>query len=304
MYRIRFHGRGGQGMKTASRILGTAFFKESYEVQDAPRYGAERRGASIFAYVRASHDKIFERGVIRDPNLVVVADDTLVTMPAADVLQGLSAETVLLIHSRHTSREWQSRLHLSNLVCILPCSEHKEELLAWRFIGVMCAAAAARLTVGLTWETFTSALRDELAGLETSVIEENLVHARRAYDRMEPAEGCVTSTVPTPASSYRQPDWIEFPFEDARISAPAIHRELTSEGMKTGLWRTMRPVIDREHCRACAWICSTYCPDGAIHVDKDGRPNIDYVHCKGCLVCVAQCPNHAIKAVPEKGGCV
>ena len=304
MYRIRFHGRGGQGMKTASRILGTAFFNEGYEVQDAQRYGAERRGAPIFAYVRASHDKIFERGVIRDPNLVVVADDTLVTMPTAGVLQGLSADTVLLIHSRLTSREWQSRLHLSNPVYILPSSEQKEEHLAWRFIGVMCAAAAARLTGGLPWETFASALRDELAGLETSMIKENLVLAHQAYDLMEPTEGCIISTVPPPASSYRQPDWIEFPFEDARTSAPAIHRELTSEGMKTGLWRTMRPVIDREHCRACAWICSTYCPDGAIHVDKDGRPNIDYVHCKGCLVCVAQCPNHAIKAVPEKGGCV
>ena len=54
MFRIRFHGRGGQGMKTASRILGTAFFNAGYEVQDAPRYGAERRGAPIFAYVRAA----------------------------------------------------------------------------------------------------------------------------------------------------------------------------------------------------------------------------------------------------------
>ena len=54
MYRLRFHGRGGQGMKTAGRILGTAFFLAGFEVQDAPRYGAERRGAPIFAYVRAA----------------------------------------------------------------------------------------------------------------------------------------------------------------------------------------------------------------------------------------------------------
>jgi len=47
MFRICFHGRGGQGMKTASRILGTAFFIEGYEVQDAPRYGAERRDISL-----------------------------------------------------------------------------------------------------------------------------------------------------------------------------------------------------------------------------------------------------------------
>lgn len=43
MFRIRLHGRGGQGIKTASRVLGTAFFLEGFEVQDAPRYGAERR---------------------------------------------------------------------------------------------------------------------------------------------------------------------------------------------------------------------------------------------------------------------
>ncbi|MCK4900049.1 MAG: 2-oxoacid:acceptor oxidoreductase family protein, partial [Anaerolineales bacterium] len=89
MYRIRYHGRGGQGMKTASRILGTAFFLEGFEVQDAPRYGAERRGAPIFAYVRASRKPINERGIIRRPDLVIVADDTLVSIPAAGVLSGL-----------------------------------------------------------------------------------------------------------------------------------------------------------------------------------------------------------------------
>ena len=56
MYRVRFHGRGGQGIKTASRILGTAFFRAGFEVQDAPVYGAERRGAPMFAYVRAARE--------------------------------------------------------------------------------------------------------------------------------------------------------------------------------------------------------------------------------------------------------
>ncbi len=88
MFRIRFHGRGGQGMKTASRVLGSAFFLEGFEVQDAPLYGAERRGAPIFANVRASREPIDERGVIRHPDLVVVADDTLISVPAAAVLQG------------------------------------------------------------------------------------------------------------------------------------------------------------------------------------------------------------------------
>jgi Pyruvate/2-oxoacid:ferredoxin oxidoreductase gamma subunit len=61
-------------------------------VQDAPRYGAERRGAPMFAYVRAARKPINERGVIRRPDLVLVADDTLVTIPAAGVLAGVKAK--------------------------------------------------------------------------------------------------------------------------------------------------------------------------------------------------------------------
>jgi len=47
-------------------------------------------------------------------------------------------------------------------------------------------------------------------------------------------------------------------------------------------------------------VCSEFCPDSAIKVGADGRPEIDYDHCKGCMVCVAQCPPHAIAAVPER----
>ncbi|ODS30552.1 MAG: 2-ketoisovalerate ferredoxin reductase subunit gamma/delta [Candidatus Scalindua rubra] len=63
--RIRFHGRGGQGMKTASRIVSTASFLEGFFVQDCPVYGAERRGAPIMAFTRLSKEPILERGIIK-----------------------------------------------------------------------------------------------------------------------------------------------------------------------------------------------------------------------------------------------
>ena len=122
MYRIRFHGRGGQGMKTASRILGSAFFHEGFEVQDAPRYGAERRGAPIFAYVRASRKAINERGIIWHPDLVAIADDSLVPIPAAGVLQGLDSHTAMLINSHTAAEVWQHRLNLEGPVLILPAA--------------------------------------------------------------------------------------------------------------------------------------------------------------------------------------
>jgi len=83
MLRIRFHGRGGQGMKTASRIVGSAAFAAGFVVQDAPVYGAERRGAPMAAFTRIARQPILERGAITYPDLVVVADDTLLTEPAA-----------------------------------------------------------------------------------------------------------------------------------------------------------------------------------------------------------------------------
>jgi pyruvate ferredoxin oxidoreductase gamma subunit len=57
-------------------------------------------------------------------------------------------------------------------------------------------------------------------------------------------------------------------------------------------------VIDYDHCSKCWWVCSTFCPDSAIAVEK-GIPAIDYDHCKGCMICVGICPPHAIGSIPE-----
>jgi pyruvate ferredoxin oxidoreductase gamma subunit len=298
MYRIRFHGRGGQGMKTASRILGMAFFLEGFEVQDAPRYGAERRGAPIFAYVRASHQAINERGIIRNPDLVIVADETLVPMPVAEVLSGITDRTVLLINSREKREVWKERLALTGPVLTLPSAAEVEDVLELRFIGAACAGAAARLVGVISRSSLEQAINSELGHLGKTVVDRNLAKALGPYDLMAPHAGCVAPGWGISATDYRKPDWVELPFEDARVATPAVFTTTTSEKVKTGLWRTMRPVIEHSMCSRC-WLCSTFCPEGGISIDEEGYPQIDYDHCKGCLVCMAQCPSHAIRSVPE-----
>ncbi len=299
MYRIRFHGRGGQGVKTASHILSAAFFRDGYEVQDAPRYGAERRGAPIFAYVRAARAPIRERGNIADPDLVIVADDTLVPIPAAGVLQGVSERTVLLINSVHPEEEWKRRLNYAGPIVVLPVAGDVTDRAELPFIGATCAGAAARVVGVVSRAALEAALRDELAPLGPAIIAKNLEHALAAYDAMQAHANLVRESPEAPASAAPKPDWVELPFEDASLSAPDIHASATSVLTKTGLWRTMRPVIDYDLCHRCNWVCSTLCPDSAIKALADGRPEIDYDHCKGCLVCVAVCPPHAIRAIPE-----
>jgi len=286
-------------MKTAGRILGTAFFLAGFEVQDAPRYGAERRGAPIFAYVRASKRAINERGIIRRPDLVMVADDTLVAIPGAEVLSGVTAHTVLLISSSHRPEVWQERLNFPGLVLTLPAAPEVADLLALRFIGATCAGAGARLVGVISREALAQAIRDELAPLGEAVIAKNLEMALAAHDLMADHAGCVTEAQESPADTYVKPKWIDLPFDDARTSAPAIYTPATSERMPTGLWRTMRPVIDYDRCHRCAWICSTLCPDSTISINAEGYPRIDYEHCKGCLICMTSCPHHAIRATPE-----
>ena len=303
MFRIRFHGRGGQGMKTASRILGTAFFMQGYEVQDAPRYGAERRGAPIFAYVRADRSPVNERGIISHPNLVVVSDDTLVGMPAAGVMQGIDQDTVLLINSHESADTWQQRLNTQATILILPAREDAKEKTIDRaelpYISSSCAAACAALTNVISSEVFASALTEELEHLGDEIVKQNLEIALTAFDAMSPHAGIVKESGLPSATDYQKPEWIELPLDSAEISAPATHAGVTSVKVRTGLWRTMRPVINYEKCSGCWWVCSTYCPDGAINVSAEGLPDIDYDHCKGCLICVAQCPPDAIEAIPE-----
>lgn len=295
MFRIRFHGRGGQGIKSASRLLGTAFYFEGFEVQDAPRYGAERRGAPIFAYVRAGRQPIHERGVITDPCLVVVADDTLVGVPAAGVLQGIGAETVVLIDSDTPAETWRERLNLDSTVVVLPRPVGEAGDVV-RLLGAASAGAAARLTGAIGREALRGALDEEYEELGIQALTASREAALDAYDRMAPHEGIAKEI---PGHLTRAADWVDLPFDVADVSAPAIHAPLTSVKVRTGLWRTMRPVIDRDRCKGCWWVCSTFCPDDSISVTEEGRPLIDYDTCKGCLICVAQCPPHAIRAVTE-----
>lgn len=286
-------------MKTASRILGTAFFMAGYEVQDAPRYGAERRGAPIFAYVRADKSTVNERGIISHPDLVIVSDDTLVGMPAAGVMQGIDQDTVLLINSHEFVKTWQQRLNTEARIIILPATEDVEDRAELPYIGSRCAAAAAALTKVISRERFSRALTEELEHLGDEIVKQNLDIALSAFDQMSSQAATVRESDLPSATDYSKPEWISLPFENAETSALAIHAAATSVKVRTGLWRTMRPVINYETCSGCWWICSTYCPDGAINVRDDGYPDIDYDHCKGCLVCVAQCPPHAIESIAE-----
>lgn len=105
---IRWHGRGGQGAKTAALLLADVAFKTGKYVQGFPEYGPERMGAPITAYNRISRDPITIHSNIYSPDYVVVVDDGL--LASINVAQGLKKEGAVIVNTERSREEIVSQL--------------------------------------------------------------------------------------------------------------------------------------------------------------------------------------------------
>lgn len=105
---IRWHGRGGQGAKTAALLLADVCFSTGKYVQGFPEYGPERMGAPITAYNRIGSKKIRVHSNIYEPDYVVVVDETL--LESVDVTAGLSEAGAIVINSARPAEEIRKHL--------------------------------------------------------------------------------------------------------------------------------------------------------------------------------------------------
>ena len=105
---IRWHGRGGQGAKTASLLLADAAFNTGKFIQGFPEYGPERMGAPITAYNRISKNPITIHSIIYEPDYVVVVDDTL--LETVDVTAGLKQSGGIIINTTKSKEYLESVL--------------------------------------------------------------------------------------------------------------------------------------------------------------------------------------------------
>jgi 2-oxoacid:acceptor oxidoreductase gamma subunit (pyruvate/2-ketoisovalerate family) len=100
---VRFHGRGGQGIVTASALLSQAFFLEGQYPQSVPLYGPQRRGAPVTVFLRVGKDRINMRSWVYAPQNVVVLDDSLIDV--ANVTEGVPDGGLILVNTPHSTQE-------------------------------------------------------------------------------------------------------------------------------------------------------------------------------------------------------
>ncbi len=287
MIRIRFHGRGGHGVKTASRIVGTAAFIAGHHTQDSPVYGAERRGAAVVAFTRVDSEPILERGVIEAPELIVIGDETLLGDPGAGALVGQQIARSVFINTDDATALIEKHQIQPEVIGLDVTARTLDKLGKASALSVGLASATARLIGVISEEQLLEATREELehAGLGEEQLERNLALARDIFRELSPIADFEVRNAQPLASGLV----VAVPHHDSVLATPSILAAGNSDERMTGTWRVERPEIDYDVCTRCG-ICFVRCPDGAIALDAEGYPVIDYDHCKGCMECWDQCP--------------
>jgi pyruvate ferredoxin oxidoreductase gamma subunit len=296
---VRFHGRGGEGVKLASRIVSRAGFLTGLTVQDSPLYGAERRGAPVVAFTRLSPGPILERGYIEQAEVVVVMDQTLLSLPDAAVLSGVDSASLVLVNSSLRCAAVKQQHGIAGRVITFDVSSIALENIGRHLLSAAMAGLVTRVLKLAPWDVLAQAVRMELAaaGVIGDLLERNLAAARRVFDRA-PELGVSAMRHPRPDACAAVPVPFVVPHLPARVAAPSISRPATSAARSTSGWRVYRPVIELQRCTRC-FLCFALCPEGAIRLDAASYPVIDYEHCKGCLICAHECPPQVISQVRE-----
>lgn len=142
---IRWHGRGGQGAKTACLLLADAAFSSGKYVQGFPEYGPERMGAPITAYNRISDERCTVHSNIYNPDFVVVVDESL--LECVDVTAGLSPEGAIIINTDKEPADVRPLLRgYTGKVCTIDARAISEETLGRNFPNTPMLAAAVKVS--------------------------------------------------------------------------------------------------------------------------------------------------------------
>ncbi|MCI5821678.1 MAG: 2-oxoacid:acceptor oxidoreductase family protein, partial [Lachnospiraceae bacterium] len=155
---IRWHGRGGQGAKTAALLLADVAFKIGKQVQGFPEYGPERMGAPITAYNRISDEVIRVHSNIYNPDYVVVVDETLIH--TVDVTRGLNPAGAIIVNTDKTPEEIAPQVAPYNgKIVTVNARKISEEALGKYFPNSPMLAAVVAVTGIMPRDVFLNEMR-------------------------------------------------------------------------------------------------------------------------------------------------
>ena len=187
MVEIRWHGRGGQGAKTASLLLADAAFNTGKYVQGFPEYGPERMGAPITAYNRISDERCSIHSNIYEPDYVVVVDQTLLS--TVDVTAGLREEGAIIINTDKDPKELLPLLKgYKGKVCTINARKISEETLGRYFPNTPMLGAVVKVSGIIPEDDFIanmeSSFKHKFAN-KLQVVDGNMAAIKRSIQEVK-----------------------------------------------------------------------------------------------------------------------
>ncbi len=283
-------------MKTASRIVGTAAFMEGYYAQDFPVYGAERRGAPIMSFARLSDNPILERGIITQPDINIIADETLLDDNSANVLQGAGDGTVTMVNTHYTPSHVKETYSVNGKIATVDITEIVLCIINKPALSSVAAASACKLAGVISKDSLQEAVFKELEyiNLKKTVIEKNVEAAQICFDKTPD----ISTSKFKHTEGYNENKIVRLEYANPCVGSPSIYTMGNTITKKTGSWRLFKPLIDYDECSRCR-ACFVHCPHSCISIDESGYPQIDYENCKGCFTCMDECPKKIISRERE-----
>lgn len=184
---IRWHGRGGQGAKTACLLLADVAFNSGKHVQGFPEYGPERMGAPITAYNRITDKRCTVHSNIYTPDYVIVVDETL--LASVDVTKGLKEDGAIIVNSDKDPKELRSMLgDFKGKVCSIDARRISEETIGKNMPNTPMLAAAVKVSKVVEQEQFIidmeNSLRHKFA-TKPQVVSGNMEALRKSMEEVK-----------------------------------------------------------------------------------------------------------------------
>ncbi|WP_294954788.1 2-oxoacid:acceptor oxidoreductase family protein [uncultured Eubacterium sp.] len=184
---IRWHGRGGQGAKTAALLLADVAFKTGKYVQGFPEYGPERMGAPITAYNRISNKEIRVHSNIYHPNFVVVVDEGL--LESVDVAKGIKPGGAIIVNSTRTPEEVRNEIRdFDGRVYTIDAKKVSVACLGKYFPNTPMLAATVKVSGVMEKDTFLNEMEasfNHKFASKPEVIEGNMNALKMAFEEVQ-----------------------------------------------------------------------------------------------------------------------
>lgn len=183
---IRWHGRGGQGAKTAALLFGDAALSSGKNIQAFPEYGPERMGAPVASYNRLSDDPITTHCAITNPQIVVILDPTL--MGKVDVTEGLPQDGSIIVNTKDSPAKIREVLKLKGAkVYSVDASGISKETIGRDIPNTPMLGALIKVSAFLNLEQVLKDTEEKLSKKfkgKPEIVKGNIEAIKRAYSEV------------------------------------------------------------------------------------------------------------------------